>query len=335
MSSERIIQLDMLKGIAILLAVLGHVVDGFSATSEMYRWLFFSIYLIHMPIFIVVAGLLDNDARGGVGPRTASYLALYILTRIVFLVGDKVAGNALTFNFFGDSSPAWFMLAMAAWSPLAHATSRISLPPLLVFWVALSCAVGYDGRVGDWLCLSRIIVFFPFYLVGYRLDPLRVTEFFRKRPWILIGIIGLVLGLYVIHERIQYFYSYRGMLTGRNAYELILAEGCGATERFVWYVVVFTGLALCFGAICSLSCRPLAWFGRRSLSIYVFHSPILTILGKMGVLNSLRVLPGGVLLLAGLSVAVGFACAAPPLCALLRWFQRTFSKVSLHSAARR
>lgn len=49
---RRIVSIDVLKGVAAYLVVLGHIVTG----KEKYRWLYQFIYSFHMPLFMFLAG---------------------------------------------------------------------------------------------------------------------------------------------------------------------------------------------------------------------------------------------------------------------------------------
>lgn len=58
---QRDTRIDFLKGIAILLVVLGHIIDGNMAQGvihgEWLNYLYNAIYLFHMPLFFVLSGM--------------------------------------------------------------------------------------------------------------------------------------------------------------------------------------------------------------------------------------------------------------------------------------
>lgn len=53
MNDLRISYIDQLKGIAILLVVLGHVI-GYNNCEDSFLWRF--IYSFHMPLFMFISG---------------------------------------------------------------------------------------------------------------------------------------------------------------------------------------------------------------------------------------------------------------------------------------
>ena len=65
---ERDIRFDIMRGVGIILMMLGHIpVDGFA-----YRW----IYSFHMPMFFILSGLFTKNAAlfaGGVFAGSRNY----------------------------------------------------------------------------------------------------------------------------------------------------------------------------------------------------------------------------------------------------------------------
>lgn len=58
--TKRIAQLDAIKGIAIILVVLGHCIYAFAKASSWMVTLDEFIYIFHMPLFFAVSGYLFN-----------------------------------------------------------------------------------------------------------------------------------------------------------------------------------------------------------------------------------------------------------------------------------
>jgi len=74
MSDERIGWIDRARGVGMALVVIGHAAGGLidsplGADEGALRWLFFAIYLFHMPLFFLLSGLLVGERiaadRGG------------------------------------------------------------------------------------------------------------------------------------------------------------------------------------------------------------------------------------------------------------------------------
>ena len=62
--NKRIKFIDMAKGTAILLVVIGHVLRGFVAAKmyteyiNVFNYIDFAIYSFHMPLFFIISGIL-------------------------------------------------------------------------------------------------------------------------------------------------------------------------------------------------------------------------------------------------------------------------------------
>ena len=64
------------------------------------------------------------------------------------------------------------MFALAAYIIILKVIENQNKVYILVSTIVLACFVGYDQTIGDYLYLSRIIVFFPFFLSGVILKML-------------------------------------------------------------------------------------------------------------------------------------------------------------------
>ena len=61
--SSRIEYIDAVKGIAIVLVVIGHMLRGFSSSGiylneKIFKYIDYTIYSFHMPLFFIVSGML-------------------------------------------------------------------------------------------------------------------------------------------------------------------------------------------------------------------------------------------------------------------------------------
>ena len=59
----------------------------------------------------------------------------------------------------------WYLLSLAGWRLLLPVFARLKRP--LTFAVALAVAVGCASEVGYYLSLSRTLVFFPMFVLGW------------------------------------------------------------------------------------------------------------------------------------------------------------------------
>jgi len=88
-NKDRNMEIDIAKGIGIVLVLLGHILNSFQAGLPM---LF--IYTFHMPLFFIVSGLVEKEQSSisfkGVIKKTCKILSSYIFWSIIFLIFDIV-----------------------------------------------------------------------------------------------------------------------------------------------------------------------------------------------------------------------------------------------------
>lgn len=62
------------------------------------------------------------------------------------------------------------MMAMALWYMITWAVRKIDAKYVLVTSIVMGCFIGYMSGDADFLCIMRLITFFPFFYIGYLLD---------------------------------------------------------------------------------------------------------------------------------------------------------------------
>ena len=106
MASKRHEDLDRLKGLAIFLVVLGHIVSRQPPEgAQWYIYLKDSIYLFHMPLFMFISGLILGYARKPI--RTFADYRVYFRSKFIRLMPAYLGFSALI--FFGKAACGQFM----------------------------------------------------------------------------------------------------------------------------------------------------------------------------------------------------------------------------------
>ena len=269
---------DNLRFFLILLVVVGHFAEQ-GGSTHLFKSFFLFVYSFHMPAFIFISGMFHSNKR--VGQRTAFYLALYLLMKIIIYAERRLIGQKPSFSLISESGIPWFMFAMAAFTLLAYLLRKINAKYLLLPAVLIACAAGYWTKIGDGLVLSRILVFFPFYLAGEaipreKLEALRRVKVLRWGLFLIVAAWGTAC-LLLLDD----LYFLRPLFTGRNAY----------SARFLPYGALWRLLCYAISSICILALvllipdreiRPFTVFGRRTLQVYFWHRMVLYLLNYAG-----------------------------------------------------
>ena len=283
---------DIMRGVAMLLVVLGHTMTGCTVDSQK-SFLFNIIWSLQMPLFILISGYVTkysrpiSDGKGlwkYVKRRTVAYMLPWAVWS--FLVRGIIFGEDGFLNvkhlLWNMDSGYWFLATI--WT--------ISM----IFGIASFIA----ERLSKENLLKKQIVLLGFYLVGMVL---------------LVGI-GAILGLSFFAIKLTLYYMpfyYAGFLygqfddrmkesdTGKKMIDSIVAI-CFAVWlfvilRFPLYEMSDGGFAIILRAVTSLAgciavcglCRgifsskiggrgTLAWVGEHSLEVYLAHYLLLSLI---------------------------------------------------------
>lgn len=282
----RIQKWDLLKFFLMFTVVLGHYVEQYYGESATMRAVFIGIYSFHMPLFIFVAGLFSkrtvNERRWD---RVFSFFALYLVTKFALVLSELVIRGESDFQLLEAANVPWFALAIFLFFLITIALKRLPHAYVLVGSIVLAVFMGFDQEVGDWLALTRVVHFFPFFYAGYIMDPAKIVKKTQGRGAKTIALVVLIsaAGMLALHSESLEFL--RALFTGRNPYSRLdeMSEW-GPVLRVIYYpIVALLGLSIIaltpnsVGGVARPVGRFMSWCGQHTLQIYVFHWPIMMI----------------------------------------------------------
>ena len=174
MNKERDYFFDNLKAVLIFLVVLGHFllpIHGESVLVVVKRL----IYVFHMPLFVFVSGYFAKKIYKN-GQYNFKKILYLIKAYIIFVIAIQIVYALCGFrdfseiNFFSQSGAPWYLFAMIVWYLTIPVIRKYKEIPVLIVTVALALIAGYFKNIGDFLCMSRILVFGPFFYLGYYME---------------------------------------------------------------------------------------------------------------------------------------------------------------------
>ena len=283
----RVAYFDNAKLILMACVVVGHLLKTGGALHRHYaRALFVLIYSFHMPLFIFVSGLFlgrRTMSRTGVMRRAGILFLLGLLAKVLRACSSWIWGKGFDFTLLSESGLPWFMFALSAYYVAAWLLRRADAFVVLGVSVMLALAAGYVNLVGDLLCLSRIIVFFPFFWLGHILRPTEVRRFFGLTLVRRTCMVVLVMCVALCCWRTHTFYVLRRLFMGRLCYAKTHIEGCSALHRLMTYgMSALMGTAV-LGVIPQ---RRIPWVtdaGRRTLQVYLLHLEVVDAMRYLGI----------------------------------------------------
>lgn len=276
MENKRIMLWDNLKFFLICLVVIGHFVDYY-IESDIYKSIFIFIYSFHMPLFIFAAGLFHRNKN--IPYKVYTYIVLSFILKIFIFLTRNLVDQDTDLKFNEESGVPWYMFALAIFILITYILRNINKTYILITWIIVACFCGYDNSIEDTFSLSRIIIFYPFYLMGTMVDREALENLAHNRKLKISA--GILIGLWmsaciVLQDKI---YELRPLFTGRHPFE-DMDYNSGCFHRLLCYAMS-VGIGLCIILIMPTSHIPfISKAGRCSVQVYFWHRPILYILAS-------------------------------------------------------
>lgn len=257
--------LDSLKGCAILLVVYGHLIEAPRA-QPFGTFVYNSIYMFHMPLFVFLAGITTSKTIDGFQAVKIirSIVIPFVLFQAIYTYWGAWFYGAPQYPTLAPYWVMWFLLSLIFWklllplfaSPLGLSLSLVS-----------TLAAGYYPEIGFLFSASRTVYFFPFFIIGclYGRDILKWSKRHKRKAWLLLPFMVAVTTIWTV-----YGLNERN-LTGAWAYTQYTAlTNFPAMGRLLIMLTAYIGI-IGFCALVPQKWRPLAYLGKRSITIYLIH----------------------------------------------------------------
>ncbi len=288
-NNQRIEKWDIARGVLMFLVVLGHMVIDLTSDSVRMRALYLFLYSFHMPCFLFLDGLFSKrNIREKRYAHIFSYLLLYLVCKALITITNGIISGNFDFDLLNENGIAWYGLALFWCSLLTIFLNRFSKKWVFCAAIILGCLIGYDNNLGDFLVLSKTIVFFPFFFAGYCIDPNDLEEKLSSIRIKICGTVILLIFAAICFLATDTLYFARVIFSGRIPYS-VMGNQTYDMENLVMYggicrlIYYFLAAALCISFLAIIPehvhrLSYLAVIGRRTLQIYLLHRPIIFIL---------------------------------------------------------
>lgn len=284
---------DRIRGLAMLLVVLGHTMTGSTVGSES-SFLFNIVWSIQMPLFMLISGYVTRYSRtvtsitaliNVLKKRTISYLLPWCTW--TYLVRGVILGEKNYFDFkwllWHMDTGYWFLVSiwtisiifaissLLAEKLIAHdSPSRKTVGVAFFYLLGMIVLLTIGKKVGlSFLCIKLTVYYMPFFFLGYLFGKLQDKIFgwpWGKKAVELIVVVSLGIWLFFLN-RVQ-LYSIGDDSIGILIRMVASASGCCA--------------------VCGLMCKDksenvynggvLDWFGVHSLEVYTSHYLVLNLI---------------------------------------------------------
>jgi fucose 4-O-acetylase-like acetyltransferase len=290
MEGKRDYYIDNLKYLLIVLVVVGHIGFKLPYVKEVKSFIYF-IYLFHMPCFVFTSGYLAKSMTKGGKLRVDKIFAVFWMY-LIFKFGNVLLGMAfgqkVGLDLLKDGSAPWYLVTLSIWYMAVPVLERIKAQYLIPASLLIGCFIGYYIEVKDMFSLSRVFVFFPFFIIGYKLSKEKLEQFLNQRIRIL-ALIMLVIAFFMFATYRTDLGSVYEIMYGGTPYEDLLGSLApyGFFIRGAWYLIAIV-LSAIFMLLVPRGKLFFTKFGDRTMQIYITHIWLRYILARVGFFAILR-----------------------------------------------
>ena len=266
-TSHRDIHIDSLKGMLIVLVVFGHMIEIFIVRSPLYLALYTGIYLFHIPLFVLIAGMFSKSSIDEHGYRSifTRLIAPLLVFQCLYLGVIALKSGHATTPLLQPHWILWFLLSMVFWKLAMPLFIRLPYP--LLMSLAIAMAAGFNDEIGYAISLSRTLYFFPFFLAGFIYGK-QIKDFAIRYILIMVlifsGIFAGVMWWSLNGLPYDALYGSKGYASTR-----VFADSPSMGRAVILILSFFASTSAI--AIVYPGTRFLAFLGQRSLTIFVLH----------------------------------------------------------------
>jgi fucose 4-O-acetylase-like acetyltransferase len=262
--------IDNAKVLFIFLVVFGHVIQPFTSDSTGVNTLYLWIYTFHMPAFIMLSGFFAKGSsdKGYLWKLIRKLLVPYLIFQGIYTLFYFSVGNeSWESGIFEPQWSLWFLLSLFCWHLLLIVYKKWPAKIGIPLSLAIGLVAGYFSEIGHTFSLSRTLVFFPFFLIGFHLTQKQLL--LVKRPVAKIASIFVMIAVAVFLYYIPNIDS--GWFLQSKPYDDLVAGEYSAVIRLVVYI---TATFMAASILAWVPQRDLNWItelGKKTLYVYLLH----------------------------------------------------------------
>lgn len=276
-------KMDNIKGLLIVFVVFGHMLELNQGYGENKLW-YFIIYSFHIPLFAYITGYFAHVNWGKLLKNT---VYPYLVFQTAYVLFDfLVLHKELSVSYLTPNWLMWYLFAVAAWNVLLWVVCRFTdRGKLVILFLSflLALAVGYIDAIGRSYSLSRIIVFFPFFLLGYVVRDVK----WDKPKEGSARMAGILLSCVLVLLSIGYLYLNASEMKITWFYEAVSYKRAGSTLFFrLMHMLMALSFIFCINQIMT---NQRIWLltsvGQKTMPIYLMHGFVIKWIGKYHLIN--------------------------------------------------
>ena len=252
---ERDYFFDNARAILILLVVFGHMLQPYTSGDKYLSALYLVIYSFHMPTFLFISGYfaknidkpyyLEKISKRLIVP----YMIFFAFFSIYYFLTGK--SDELQLDPFNPVFALWFLITLFFFHVILVIVRRFNPYKVLSVSIIISIGAGFSDNIDSYLSISRTIVFFPIFYLGYIFTKKHTAIFKNNADWIL----------------------------GSSPYTSLENEGQSVFspfKRLILYGIILIAMTA-FLNLMSTKKKLYTYIGSRTLYVYLLHGLIIGI----------------------------------------------------------
>lgn len=262
---------DNVKFIMILLVVVGHFTEKMiSSGCEDIASINLFIYSFHMPMFLFVFGLFFKE-KDYFRKILFYFSSGFLLKCLLYLSGLIINGGA-EFTLLYEKGVPWFMFVLAWYTLAAWLFKRFDKRIVLAVGFLISLFTGYFRSVADFLCFSRMFVFFPYFWLGTMISHEQLAAKIKScKKYLLLPAAGVLIGwllfcIFGLHKVDILMH----LFTGKNPFSDRLGNIGFLYRLLTSAITLLTGAAILV-IVPQRKIPLISYMGRNTINVYFWH----------------------------------------------------------------
>ncbi|HIW21714.1 MAG TPA: hypothetical protein H9887_06835 [Candidatus Dorea intestinavium] len=252
----------------VALVALGHFLEPNYLNHPFLYYLKWLIYSFHVPAFVFISGYFSKREKSLKQLFRSILLPYLVLEVLYFFYYTYFLHIETKLYLLYPKFSLWYLLCLFAWRFITPYFKRLPYPLILSFILGL--LIGLSSIKSNFLSLPRMLVFYPFFLMGEittreQLSSLRNK--LRKKTilfslllcFLVVGLIAIFSGAPVKLLYGRYNYSYLGQ-----------PPFIGIIFRMIFYLLAISITLLFFCILPNKSYFFTKW-GYSTMPIYIGH----------------------------------------------------------------
>lgn len=286
-------KIDILKGIAIILVIVGHIIQytAFDSYDFFENKIFIFIYSFHMPLFMIISGYLfyntvvNKDVLTIIKSRLKSLLYPLIIFTIIGYYVNELLNLIINHNFYGFYYSNWLGQLGGYWFIWSIIAS------ISVILISNTLSKNKLKRVILYLVLFPLVIIFPnpdlnLFMYGYFLLGYLFNQYKNQIPNILLKLkyFILIYPAFLIFWNKQNYIYLTGMIniesinSFKNQIFIDLIRFLYGLFGCIFIIVIVDIIFKCKNKLLQKVKNIIIIMGKNSLQIYLIQRIIIEIL---------------------------------------------------------